>query len=118
MTPNPSQPIRVKIKFEDKMRRIIEKTNILRRLWNRVKNFWLDIYLNLKVNTANLIRATVVRNTLAKTSSINDISILREFRSPKFKNKNFCPILFNKIKNKIEKITRYLKNLYILIENT
>lgn len=47
------------------------------------------MYLNLKEKTAKLIRDTVRRNTLAKTSNISDTSKLRELTSPKHKNKNF-----------------------------
>jgi len=51
------------------------------------------MYLKLKVKTAKLISETVRRNTLVKMSTINEISILREFKSPRFINKNFCPLL-------------------------
>ena len=51
------------------------------------------MYLKLKVKTAKLISDTVRRNTLVKMSTINEITILREFKSPRFINKNFWPLL-------------------------
>ena len=72
--------------------------------------------LNLKLNTAELIRNTVNRNTLAKISTIKDTSILREFKSAKFKNKNFCPVLFKERANINAVSTKILKNALILIE--
>lgn len=75
------------------MRRTIERTNAIKSTWNRPKNFCGLMYLNLKVNTDKLIIETVRRNTLAKMSSKKDTSILRELKSPSFKNKNFCPLL-------------------------
>jgi hypothetical protein len=55
-------------------------------------------------------------NTLAKMSSIKETSILRDLKSPKVKNKNFCPLLFTANPKAEDSITRILKKKAILVE--
>jgi len=98
------------------MRRIIERTKVIKSTWNRPKNFCGLMYLNLKVNTDKLMRETVRRNTLAKMSNKKDTSMLRELRSPSFKNKNFCPLLLIANTKPIDTSAKIVKNLLNFLE--